>query len=101
MAAPYTVVNINKMKFLPPGYNMKTLGKDVKNKWRWEWLSENDSKGEKWNMWLKKPDVMGIAFCEVCAKSINHKSNGKKSIRLHAKVDSSCKINKIKKQTCK
>ena len=25
-----------------------------------------------------------VAFCEVCAKSINYKSNGKKSIRLHA-----------------
>ncbi|KAL5013564.1 hypothetical protein ScPMuIL_007834 [Solemya velum] len=66
------------MKFLPPGFNTKALEKEAKNKWRWEWLTENDSKGEKWSAWLKKPDVMGIAFCEVCAKTINYKSNGKK-----------------------
>ncbi len=67
------------MKFLPPGYNTKELEKGVKNKWRWEWLGEVDASGEKWSKWLKKPDKVGIAFCEVCAKSINYKSNGKKS----------------------
>ncbi|KAL5016272.1 hypothetical protein ScPMuIL_005861 [Solemya velum] len=73
-----------KKKFLPPGFNTKALEKEAKNKWRWDWLTENDSKGEKWSAWLKKPDVMGIAFCEVCAKTINYKSNGKKALRHYA-----------------
>ena len=58
------------MKFLPPGFNTKDLEKDIKNKWRWDWLSECDSIGGKWCEWLKRPDTKGMAFCDVCAKSI-------------------------------
>jgi len=73
------------MKFLLPGFNTNQLEKGAKNKWRWELLTEKDSKGEKWDVWLKKPDVMGIAFCEVCSKTINYKSNGKTVLRNDAK----------------
>ena len=72
------------MKYLPPGYNTKALEEGVKNKWRREWLNERDARGEKWAEWLKKPDVKGVAFCDVCSKIINYKSNGKKAMRLHA-----------------
>ncbi|XP_060584206.1 uncharacterized protein LOC132740343 [Ruditapes philippinarum] len=72
------------MKCLPPGFNTNDLEKGAKNKWRWEWLAEKDSKGEKWDAWLKKPNAMGIAFCEACSKTINYKSNGKKVLRNHA-----------------
>ena len=69
------------MKYLPPGYNTKELEKDVKNKWRWEWLSEVDEDGGKWGTWLKKPDISGVAFCELCGKTINYKSSGKKGLK--------------------
>jgi len=87
----------SKMKFLPTGYNTKDLEKDVKNKWRWEWLSERDSRGEQWSVWLKKPDAKGVAFCEVCARTINYKSNGKKALRLHAEDETHKKNAKIVK----
>ena len=70
---------LSKMKYLPPGFNMKALEEGVKNKWRWEWLNEGDAQGEKWAQWLKKPDVKRIVFCDVCSKTINYKSNGKKA----------------------
>lgn len=72
------------MKYLPPGYNTKDLEKDVKNKWRWEWLNDVDADGVKWVQWLKKPEISGVAFCEACGKTINYKSSGKKAFRIHA-----------------
>ncbi|KAH3724684.1 hypothetical protein DPMN_050507 [Dreissena polymorpha] len=39
--------------YLPPGYNTKELECGVKNKWRWEWPIERDSRGEKWEDWFK------------------------------------------------
>ena len=71
------------MKFLPPGYNTKELEQPAKNKWRWQWLSEVDSKGVKWSDWLQKIEVCGVAFCSLCGKTINYKSNGKKALKLH------------------
>lgn len=72
------------MKYLPPGYNTKDLEKDVKNKWRWEWLNDVDADGVKWVLWLKKTEISGVAFCEACGKTINYKSSGKKAFRIHA-----------------
>ena len=40
------------MMFLPMGYNTKDLKKALKNKWRWEWLSEVDKDGDKWEVGL-------------------------------------------------
>lgn len=72
------------MKFLPAGYDIKELEKGSKNKWHWEWLSEVDTAGDKWEQWLKKPDIAGVAFCECCAKTIKYGSSGKKCIKNHA-----------------
>ena len=72
------------MKFLPRDSNTKVLEKDAKNKWRRSWLDERDSQGQKFDEWLKKPDITGIAFSETCGKTINYKSSGKNALRLHA-----------------
>ena len=40
--------------YLLPGFDTKELESDVKNKWRWEWLHERDSRGEKWGDWFNK-----------------------------------------------
>lgn len=72
------------MKFLALKSDTKLLEKDVKNKWRWEWLDEVDSQGQKYGEWLRKPDTAGMAFCEACGKTLNYKSSGKKAFRLHA-----------------
>ena len=88
------------MKYLPPGFNTKALEEGVKNKCRWEWLNERDAQGEKWAQWLKKSDVNGIAFCDVCSKSINYKSKAKKAMRLHAKDETHRKNARLNVYIC-
>lgn len=87
------------MKFLPPGYNTKELEKQSKgaNKWRWPWLSENDSEGDKWGLWLRKPDIPGSAFCECCGKTLKYDGGGKKDLKKHAEEPT----HKSKKNTVK
>ena len=34
--------------------------------------------------WLRKPDVVGIAFCECCNKTIKYGSSGKKAVKKHS-----------------
>ena len=53
------------MKFLPAGYNTKELEKQSKgsNNWRWLWLNEIDSEGDKWGLWLRKPDISEFQSC--------------------------------------
>jgi len=72
------------MKFLDKGTNVKVLEKDVKNKWRWEWLEETDESGQKYEKWLKKPDIHGVCFCVPCGKTISYKSSGKKAVKSHS-----------------
>ena len=72
------------MKFLPDGFNIKELERNVKNKWRWEWLKETDVNGDNWGDWLRKPDIAGAAFCECCGKTIKYGSSGKKGLKNHA-----------------
>ncbi|XP_060583200.1 uncharacterized protein LOC132739501 isoform X2 [Ruditapes philippinarum] len=72
------------MKFLEKKSDTKLLEKGLKNKWRWEWQEERDVQGLKFGEWLRKIEVPGMAFCDVCGKTINYKSSGKKAFRVHA-----------------
>ena len=84
ISALITKLTYVKMKILPPGYNTKEIEKASKNKWRWEWLSELDTRGNKWGNWLRKPDVAGVAFCDCCNKTIKYGSSGKKAVKKHS-----------------
>lgn len=86
------------MKFLPAGFNTKELEKSCKNKWRWEWLGEFDKNGEKWAEWLRKPDLPGVSYCEVCGKTIKYGSSGKKSLKNHAEDATHLKNKRTVKQ---
>ena len=95
--------HVNQLRYLGGGGGggalAKLLEKDIKNKWRWEWLAERDFQGQQYEEWLKKPDSLGMAFCEACNKTISYKSGGKKAICLHAedaKPTSSLRIIKSK-----
>lgn len=72
------------MKFLKPDSDTHDLKKEVKNKWRWDWLKEKDFFGNKSGKWLKKPNIAGSCFCKPCRKTISYKSTGKKPIKQHA-----------------
>lgn len=86
------------MKFLPPGFNTNELEKECKIQVELGLVGRKGLKVKKWDAWLKKPNVMDIAFCEVCSKTISYKSNGKKVLRNHAEdVDyKKCKDSKNK-----
>jgi hypothetical protein len=98
-----------KINVLLSGYNTKHFEADIKNKWRWEWLSEGDSCGEKWGEWLQKPEARRITFCQLCNKTINYKSNGNvhssssrkgkvlKFINQQTKIENTCLL-KMQKQ---
>lgn len=72
------------MKFLPAGFNTKELERGEDNKWSWNWLKEIDSNGDKWSLWLRKPDIAGKAYCECCDKLLNYGSSGKSALKKHA-----------------
>ena len=73
------------MPSLPPGYNTKELEKGVTNKWSWGWLSEVDDNGDKWGIWLEKPNTPGVAKCGACDSNIKYGSSGKKAIKSHSR----------------
>jgi len=83
-----------KMKFLPAGYDTKALDRAEKNKWSWKWLTEVDSDGDKWRLWLRKPDIAGKAYCEYCDKLLNYGSSGKSALRKHVEKYTDHKKNK-------
>ena len=56
------------MKTFPPGYNTKEIEKASKNKWRWKWLSELDTRGNKWGNWLRNLMSPALHFASVAIK---------------------------------
>lgn len=73
------------MKFLDKGTNVKVLEKDVKNKWRWEWLEEIDESGQKYEKWLKNRTYTVCFVIPAERQSVfNYKSSGKKAVKSHS-----------------
>ena len=72
------------MKFLQPGIDVKKLDASAKNKWRWQWMSEKDKMGRPFSRWCQKIDGAGLAFCELCNKTLNYGSNGKRALQKHS-----------------
>eukprot|EP00745_Piridium_sociabile_P005683 TRINITY_DN13554_c0_g1_i12.p1 TRINITY_DN13554_c0_g1~~TRINITY_DN13554_c0_g1_i12.p1 ORF type:complete len:176 (+),score=34.05 TRINITY_DN13554_c0_g1_i12:199-726(+) len=63
----------------------RLVDKDIKNKWREEWLLEEDVMKRPFGQWLNKISEPGAAFCRLCNSKLVYKSNGKKSITIHSK----------------
>ena len=84
MYSLFTAIII-KMKILQPEADTKQLDKFVKNRWRWQWLTEKDSFGRVLSGWCKKIDKAGLAFCELCSRTINFGSIGKRALHKHSK----------------
>lgn len=56
----------------------------IRNKWRFEWLEERDSKHCKLGVWCRKINKAGHCFCVLCNRYINYGSNGKKVLFKHS-----------------
>ena len=62
-----------------------TVEKDVKNRWRWEWLAEKSDAGVEHSTWCEKIDITGSCFCVPCGRTINYGNGGKKCLLIHTR----------------
>ena len=78
MAAPYRFVD---------RYDdtRKTYDARVKNKFKWEWLTEKDTHGDFLSSDIRKIDADGLAWCCFCRNVVNYSNSGKACSRSYAK----------------
>ena len=65
MAAPYRFVERDDE-------TRKTYDAGVKNKFKWEWLTEKDIHGDFLSSYIRKLDADGLAWCCFCRNVVNY-----------------------------
>ena len=65
MAAPYHFVERDDE-------TRKTYDAGVKNKFKWEWLTEKDIHGDFLSSYIRKLDADGLAWCCFCRNVVNY-----------------------------
>ena len=68
----------------------KTYDARVKNKFKWEWLTEKDTHGDFLSSDIRKIDADGLSWCCFCQNVVNYSNSGKACFRSYAsksKVD--------------
>ena len=65
MAAPYRFVERDDE-------TRKTYDAGVKNKFKWEWLTEKDIHGDFLSSYIRKLDADGLAWCCFCQNVVNY-----------------------------
>ena len=71
--------------------DISRIDKDMKNKFRWDWLdlcvqvklSNGDCKGVPISEWIVKIDSPGKAKCMVCTKILSYGAKGKSALLEH------------------
>ncbi|KAH3842494.1 hypothetical protein DPMN_115990 [Dreissena polymorpha] len=64
------------MAFATPKDDIKAVDSSVRNKWRWEWIT-NDQIGQ----YLRKTKLPGQAYCTWCNRRLHkYQSTGKKDL---------------------
>jgi hypothetical protein len=87
------------IEFIDEKDALKVLDNGIKNKWRFAWLKEVDTQGERISTWCRKIKKEGLCFCIVCNTTINYSNNGKKVLFKHSKFDTHKKIMRAQKLT--
>ena len=67
MAAPYSFV-------VRDDNTRKTYDARVKNKFKWEWLTEKDTHGDFLSSDIRKIDADGLAWCCFCRNVVNYRN---------------------------
>ena len=67
------------MDFAAPNDDIKKIDNGIKNKWRWEWVENDDSLRQ----YIKKIKLPGQAFCTLCNRTLKYQSSGKKDLQRH------------------
>ena len=72
-------------KAVDRGANINEIDATVRNKFRWEWLSDQDPNGDFYSDYVRKIGKAGYVVCKWCDKQINHGVAGKKGLSDHSK----------------
>ena len=60
------------------------IDNEVRNAFKWEWMSKIDANGQLFEKWLRKINVKGAAMCIACNKTIMYGSTGLSDIKKHS-----------------
>ena len=66
------------------GTDLKLIDKDVKNRFKWSWLEEEDCNKMYLSDWTRKVNIAGKVMCKLCNDLVNYGSGGKKDLKRHA-----------------
>ena len=72
------------MPAVKEGECVSAIDEGIRNKWRWEWLSETDENKTPHREWCVKLDRAGVCQCTICNSELKYGSNGKKRLNQHA-----------------
>ena len=64
--------------------NIDALDSMFKNKFRWDWLSQQDSRGDWYGEYVIKINTPGYALCTWCNRVMVYGSMGVKSLKSHS-----------------
>nr|XP_047145783.1 uncharacterized protein LOC124818745 isoform X2 [Hydra vulgaris] len=73
--------------------DISEIDKNIKNKFRWNWLQEKDYNDEHYSAYITKINKAGAVRCTICNKDFYYGSEGKKSLLSHSK-------SKMHRQNC-
>ena len=71
--------------FLETPVEVQEIDAEIRNKFKFEWLSVKDCNGDFFSDYIRKPKVPGQVFCVHCKYYINYGSGGKRCLASHAK----------------
>ena len=71
--------------FLECPAEVQRIDANVRNKFKFEWLSLKDDNGDFFSFYIRKPRVPGQAHCLYCSDNINYGAGGKRCLISHAK----------------
>lgn len=87
------------MESVDRGGDVSSIDKDVKNKFRWDWLdlcvqvksSNGNFRGVPISEWIIKINSPGKAKCKLCTKILSYGSKGKSALLEHCNSESHMK----------
>ena len=71
--------------FLEWGSEISSVDRHIKNKFRWEWLNEEDYQGDLFSDYIRKSTEAGEAFCTYCGCYLLYGVAGKVALITHSK----------------
>ena len=70
--------------FVERGCDIASIDRHVRNKFRWDWLTEKDHQGDFLSDYIWKSTAPGKAFCTYCNDYLSYDKGGKAPLKLHS-----------------